>query len=200
MAKLVLGFGLASFLTIGPMATSEITPVVLRGLSTAGINLGIALGQLVSNGVIKGFGDRTDHWAYRAPFAIQFAFIAFLLVFYPFTPETPWFLVRKGRIPEATTAFEKLWGGNINAAAKVAALQALIAEEKTAENPRCSTVFAVPILYGLEFRYSVSHANTSRVSSSFSGIRPTSSNLPVSISLALSILVSASPPVVSLAT
>ncbi|KAK6500398.1 hypothetical protein TWF481_010742 [Arthrobotrys musiformis] len=136
MAKLILGFGLASFLTIGPMATSEITPVVLRGLSTAGINLGIALGQLVSNGVIKGFGSRTDHWAYRAPFAFQFAFVAFLLIFYPFTPETPWFLVRKGRIEEATAAFEKLWGGNIDAAAKVAALQAIIAEEeKTAENP-----------------------------------------------------------------
>ncbi|KAF3913382.1 hypothetical protein ABW20_dc0107086 [Dactylellina cionopaga] len=136
MAKIVLGFGLAGFLTIGPMATSEITPVVLRGLSTAGINLGIALGQLVSNGVIKGFGDRTDRWAYRGPFAIQLAFITFLLVFFPFVPETPWYLVRKGRIEEATRSFEKLWGGKIDASAKVAAIQAVVAEEeKTGEKP-----------------------------------------------------------------
>jgi len=31
----------------------QITPVVLRGISTAGVNLGIALGQLISNGSSK---------------------------------------------------------------------------------------------------------------------------------------------------
>ncbi|EPS39421.1 hypothetical protein H072_6816 [Dactylellina haptotyla CBS 200.50] len=134
MSKIILGFGLAGFLTIGPMATSEITPVVLRGISTAGINLGIALGQLVSNGVIKGFGDRTDHWAYRGPFAIQFAFVVFLLACFPFVPESPWYLVRQGRIEEATKSFERLWGGKIDASAKVAAIQAVVAEEeKTGE-------------------------------------------------------------------
>lgn len=69
--KLILGFGLGFLLTLGPLATSEITPVVLRGVATAGVNLGIAIGQLVSNGVIKGFGSRTDNWAFRGPFAVQ---------------------------------------------------------------------------------------------------------------------------------
>lgn len=132
IAKIILGFGLAGFLTIGPMATSEITPVVLRGLSTAGINLGIALGQLVSNGVIKGFGNRSDRWAYRGPFAIQFAFIVFLLVFFPFVPETPWWLVRQGRIDEASQSFKKLWGDDVDISTKVAALQAVIVEEEKA--------------------------------------------------------------------
>lgn len=71
MSKLVLGFGLGFYLTIGPMMTSEITPVVLRGVATAGVNLGIAIGQLLSNSAIAGFGNRTDHWSYRGPFALS---------------------------------------------------------------------------------------------------------------------------------
>jgi len=49
--------------------------VILRGITTAGVNLGIVIGQLTSNAVIKGFGERTDRWAYRGPFAFQLFFI-----------------------------------------------------------------------------------------------------------------------------
>ncbi|KAK9233945.1 hypothetical protein V1525DRAFT_391934 [Lipomyces kononenkoae] len=45
-SKIILGIGLGFYLTLGPMTCSEITPVVLRGLSTSGINLGISIGQL----------------------------------------------------------------------------------------------------------------------------------------------------------
>ncbi len=53
----------------------KVSPVVLRGITTAGVNLGIVIGQLLSNAAIRGFGDRDDVWAYRGPFVIQFAFI-----------------------------------------------------------------------------------------------------------------------------
>lgn len=88
-SKLILGVGLGFYLTIGPLACSEIAPVVLRGISTAGINLGIAIGQLLSNAVVKGFGQRTDRWAYAAPFAIQLSFSLFLLCGFPWIPESP---------------------------------------------------------------------------------------------------------------
>jgi hypothetical protein len=29
----------------------------------------------LSNAAIKGFGGRTDSWAYRGPFALQFIFV-----------------------------------------------------------------------------------------------------------------------------
>ena len=69
-SKLILGIGLGFYLTIGPLVCSEISTVVLRGISTAGINLDIAIGHLLSNAVVKGFSERTDRWAYAAPFAI----------------------------------------------------------------------------------------------------------------------------------
>jgi hypothetical protein len=59
----------------GHSHNEQISPIVLRGITTAGVNLGIVIGQLLSNAAIKGFGDRNDHWAYRGPFAIQFFFV-----------------------------------------------------------------------------------------------------------------------------
>ncbi|OAL04217.1 general substrate transporter [Phaeosphaeriaceae sp. SRC1lsM3a] len=124
MSKLILGLGLGFYLSIGPLVTSEITPVVLRGLSTAGVNLGIALGQLLSNAVVKGFGERDDRWAYRAPFALQLFFVAFLLSGLWFAPESPWYLVRTGRYEEAEASMKKLWGKDKRVDVKVAAMRA----------------------------------------------------------------------------
>lgn len=130
--KLILGFGLGFLLTLGPLATSEITPVVLRGVATAGVNLGIAIGQLVSNGVIKGFGSRSDTWAYRGPFAIQLFFVAFLLAGLPFAPETPWYLARKGRQQDAARSLQLLYGPNFDVQNMLDNIQRTINEENEA--------------------------------------------------------------------
>ncbi len=107
----------------------KVTPVVLRGISTAGVNLGIALGQLISNSVIKGFGGRTDRWAYRGPFAIQLFFAAFLAVGLLFAPESPWWLCRMGRIEDARRSLRKLYGSNVDLDTKLAAMQITIDDE-----------------------------------------------------------------------
>jgi len=88
-SKLILGVGLGFYLTLGPIMTSELSPVVLRGIATAGVNLGIGIGQLTSNGAIAGFGNRVDRWSYRGPFAMQLLFVAFLAAGLPFAPESP---------------------------------------------------------------------------------------------------------------
>lgn len=75
IGKLILGIGLGFYLTVGPLYCSEISPVIFRGITTAGINFAIVIGQLLSNAAIKGFGARTDSWAYRGPFMIQLLFV-----------------------------------------------------------------------------------------------------------------------------
>lgn len=134
MSKLVLGFGLGFYLTIAPMMTSELTPVALRGVATAGVNLGIAIGQLLSNAAVAAFGERTDRWSYRAPFALQLLFVAILLIGYPFAPESPVYLVKKGRLADAEKVLYKLWGKGIDVSAKVTALQETIAEERAGKD------------------------------------------------------------------
>ena len=75
IGKLILGVGLGFYLTLGPLYCSEVAPVVIRGMVTGGINFAIVIGQLLSNAVIKGFGERSDNWAFRGPFALQFLFV-----------------------------------------------------------------------------------------------------------------------------
>ncbi|KAK4233172.1 maltose permease [Achaetomium macrosporum] len=128
-SKLILGFGLGFYLTIAPLACSELAPLALRGSATAGVNLGVAIGQLLSNAVVKGFGERDDRWAYRAPFAIQLFFAVFLLLGLPFSPESPWYLARKGMRERAAASLRTLYGRGYNVDRGLVMLDATIREE-----------------------------------------------------------------------
>lgn len=55
---------------------------------------------------------RTDQWAYRLPFAIQWVWPIPLFVGVWFAPESPWWLVRKGRLDEAKKSLERLTSKN----------------------------------------------------------------------------------------
>lgn len=138
VSKLILGFGLGFYLTLAPLASSESAPVVFRGIATAGVQFGIGSGQLLSNAVIKAFGEWESRWAYRAPFAIQLFFCAFLLVFLPFAPETPWYLARVGKREEAKRSLRQLYGSSVDIDAKLITLEATIAEEEAANSEQGS--------------------------------------------------------------
>lgn len=140
ISKLILGIGLGFYLTIAPLASSEIAPVVFRGIATAGVQFGIGSGQLLSNAAIKGFGGWTSTWAYRGPFAIQLFFCAFLAVFLPFAPESPWYLARVGKREEAKKSLVQLYGKGVDVDAKLATLEATIAEEEAAQSETGSWV------------------------------------------------------------
>ncbi|KAH6608913.1 maltose permease [Trichoderma cornu-damae] len=140
VSKLILGFGLGFYLTLSPLASSECAPVAFRGIATAGVQFGIGSGQLLSNAVIKGFGDRPDRWAYRGPFAIQLFFCLFLVVLLPFAPETPWYLARVGKRDQARRSLRKLYGSGVDVDAKLATLEATIAEEEATASEQGSFV------------------------------------------------------------
>ncbi|KAL4865303.1 hypothetical protein BDV12DRAFT_211098 [Aspergillus spectabilis] len=144
MSKLILGVGLGFYLTIGPLYSSEVSPVVLRGSTTAGVNLGIVIGQLLSNAAIKGFGDRDDRWAYRGPFAIQLFFVAFLALGLPFSIESPWYLVRRDRVDAARNALQRLYGDGTNVETKLAAIQMTVAQDLAAKESKWSDAIRGP--------------------------------------------------------
>jgi MFS family permease len=148
IGKLILGIGLGFYLTVGPLYCSEISPVVLRGISTAGVNFAIVIGQLLSNAAIKGFGGRSDSWAYRGPFSLQFIFVGRLLgvrfkkekphlitdigtlvAGLPFAPESPWYYVRKNRLDDARDALQSLYGPDVNVGPKLAIIVKTVDED-----------------------------------------------------------------------
>jgi len=83
------------------------------------------MGQLIAAGVLDGCLAITNQWAYRIPFgkpphishsssssdhitAIQWTWPVFLFPILLFAPESPWHLVRKGRLEEADHSLKRL--------------------------------------------------------------------------------------------
>ncbi|KIJ63765.1 hypothetical protein HYDPIDRAFT_175817 [Hydnomerulius pinastri MD-312] len=122
--KLINGFALGMFVSCAGGYCAEVSPLPLRGISTAGVNLG--LGRNMSNGVIKGTGNRTDVYAYRIPFAFQWIFPVLLLAGLPFAPESPWWLVRKGRNDDARKVLARLGGAAADVKLQVQQIQETI--------------------------------------------------------------------------
>ncbi|KAK4942448.1 hypothetical protein LTR28_008669, partial [Elasticomyces elasticus] len=87
---------------------SEVCPVALRGYLTTYVNFCWGLGQVVGIGVIKSMLDRTDEWSYRIPYALQWMWPVPLLIGVCLAPESPWWLVRKGRIDDAKRSLLRL--------------------------------------------------------------------------------------------
>jgi len=106
--ELIGGLILGMYATIAPAYASEVCPVALRGVLTAYINLCFVIGQLLANGVIAGTSKLDNHWAYSAPFAAQWFWPLIILIGMPFAPESPWWLVRMGRIEDAEKALKTL--------------------------------------------------------------------------------------------
>jgi hypothetical protein len=92
-------------------------------------NNSIVVGQLLSNAAIKGFGERTDRWAYRGPFLIQLLFIVIIAVGLPFAPESPWYFVRKNRTEDAKRSLQSLYGPGVEIDSKLAVLVKTVTED-----------------------------------------------------------------------
>ncbi|KAK9369877.1 general substrate transporter [Lipomyces kononenkoae] len=108
VGELLCGTTWGIFATIGPAYASEVCPMVLRGYLTSYINMCWAIGQLISAGVLQGLESRSDDLGYRIPFAIQWVWPVPILIAVIYAPESPWFLVRKGRLEEAEASVRRL--------------------------------------------------------------------------------------------
>lgn len=105
---------LGTYATIAPTYASEVCPVALRGVLTSYVNLCFVIGQLIANGIIAGTSQLDTHWAYSAPFAAQWLWPAIILIGMPFSVESPWWLVRKGRFADAEKALRRLASSEVD--------------------------------------------------------------------------------------
>lgn len=82
----------------------------LRGFLSSYIALVNSFGQLLAAGVFQGISQSnlTGQWSYRIPFAVQWAWVVPLFLIASFAPDSPWFLVRTGRLQEAEQAIKRL--------------------------------------------------------------------------------------------
>lgn len=79
-----------------------------RGKVDANIYRCFIMGQLIAAGVLSSLSQRDDEWAYRIPFALQWAWPVVLFPILLFAPESPWHLVRHGKLEEAEKSLRRL--------------------------------------------------------------------------------------------
>ncbi|KAK7920757.1 hypothetical protein PG985_008779 [Apiospora marii] len=120
--ELLGGLVLGCYVVIAPAYASEVCPLALRGVLTSYTNLCFVMGQLLANGVTAGTSKLGDHWAYSIPFALQWFWVAVIVPGMFFVPESPWWLVRRGRFAEAEHALRRLASKQVDVAATLAVI------------------------------------------------------------------------------
>jgi SP family general alpha glucoside:H+ symporter-like MFS transporter len=78
------------------------------GYMTSWVNMCWVIGGLLSTGILTGLMKNTSQWGYRVPFALQWIWPIPIILATILAPESPWWLVRNGRVEEAKAAIRKI--------------------------------------------------------------------------------------------
>ncbi|KKZ63920.1 MFS transporter, SP family, general alpha glucoside:H+ symporter [[Emmonsia] crescens] len=108
IAEILCGIPWGVFQTLCITYASEVCPVALRSYLTTYVNFCWGLGQLIGIGVLKAMLNRQGEWSYRIPYALQWMWPVPLAIAIFMAPESPWWLVRRGKIEEAKRSLLRL--------------------------------------------------------------------------------------------
>ncbi len=122
VGEILCGIPWGVFTTVGAGYSSEVCPLVLRGYLMSYINLSFLIGQFISAGVLDGLVHVQSEWSYRIPFAVQWIWPVPLFCFLLFAPESPWWLVRNGKLEEAERSVRRLSSKTIHEAKEAVAM------------------------------------------------------------------------------
>ncbi|KAI1283853.1 high-affinity glucose transporter RGT2 [Xylaria sp. FL0933] len=102
------GFGVGLVSALIPLYQSETAPKWIRGAIVGGYQFAITIGLLLANVVNNSTQNRKDSGSYRIPVALQFAWAIILITGMLFLPETPRYLIKKGKHEQAARSLGKL--------------------------------------------------------------------------------------------
>ncbi|KAH8879039.1 putative MFS alpha-glucoside transporter [Thozetella sp. PMI_491] len=107
-AEILLGIPWGVFQTLTTTYAAEVCPNVLRPYLTMLVSLCWSVGYLIGTGTLTGFLSMEGEWAYRIPFALQWALPIPLAIGIFLAPESPWWLIRRGRSEDAIKSLRRL--------------------------------------------------------------------------------------------
>jgi MFS family permease len=123
-------------MTAATAYASEMAPLAIRGGIAAGINLALALGQLLVYAVLRETGSYPDDRSYKYLFASQWGFVGLAIVLLPFFVESPYLLIAHGKADKAEANIRKLYGKDYDVEGHMASIQYNLAQETEADKTK----------------------------------------------------------------
>ncbi|KAL4874348.1 sugar transporter [Aspergillus karnatakaensis] len=111
--RVLSGLGSGFGMTVGPVYISEVAPRELRGMMTTFYNISIMGGVAGSYWINYGSQQvisSSSSWQWRTTLVLQLIPSIILFIGYPFFPESPRFLLMRGRVEAARTSLTRLRG------------------------------------------------------------------------------------------
>ncbi|KAL2793654.1 general substrate transporter [Aspergillus keveii] len=105
--KFLAGMATGCFVPMSMTYVAEFAPVSIRGIVSAAAPISGSASQLVVALIQNGYGDLPNAWAYKSLFISQYIVSATALIFWPFLPESPWYLVRRGKDDQAAKTYRR---------------------------------------------------------------------------------------------
>ncbi|KAI8806377.1 general substrate transporter [Cladochytrium replicatum] len=144
--RFVIGFGVVFVTTAAPIYAAEIAHPVFRGRAAAFYNTGWFVGSLPAAAIVYGLNYVGGDLAWKIPVGLQAVFSGIVLIGSFLIPESPRWLVSKGKIREAK-AFLIKYHANRNPNADIVAIELReitesIADEKAQNASSFSAMFA----------------------------------------------------------
>jgi Sugar (and other) transporter. len=131
VGKIFQGVCLGILLCVVQTYMSEVLPVLLRGPIIAFLPIFTLLGQLIGSVVVYTSLKYPGAESYRIPFASQWPFSAITFLLAAILPESPTWLMRRGRAAKALKAQKRLERPGVDSKAIIEDLRiAILAEEE----------------------------------------------------------------------
>jgi sugar porter (SP) family MFS transporter len=114
IGRLVLGMGIGQISNCVPLYLSEASPTAIRGIVVGSWQLLLAIGQVIGACVDQGTHNISSTASYRIPIGLNFVIPLIVFSFIWFIPESPRWLVARGRDKQAQLNLERINKGDPN--------------------------------------------------------------------------------------